>query len=70
MNTTTYARAVCCGATCRSPNDCAAADTTRVHPIDIHTAARNVQAAMPGLLCDAWRAERGPMSRTTRVGGE
>ena len=63
-------RAICCPhGTCISPGDCDADDRSRSHPVNIHHAARAVQA----LLLQAWRdypRNDGPMVRSRTYGEE
>jgi hypothetical protein len=63
-------RAICCPAgTCISPRDCYAEDRSRSQLVDIHHAARAVQA----LLLAAWRdypRNDGPMVRSRTYGEE
>lgn len=63
-------RTICCpSGTCISPRDCYADDRSRSQLVDIHHAARAVQA----LLLQAWRdypRNDGPMSRSRTYGEE
>lgn len=63
-------RAICCpSGTCCSPRDCYAEDRSRSQLVDIHHAARAVQA----LLVRNWRdypRSDGPMTRSRNIGEE
>ena len=62
-------RAICCDNVCSVPHACRMHDTTRAHLVDIHHAARAVQA----LLVKAWRdypKNDGPMVRSRTYGEE
>lgn len=63
-------RAICCPAgTCISPSACYAEDRSRSHLVDIHQAARAVQALMLRSWRDYPRGD-GPMSRSRTYGEE